>query len=124
MTPTTYSTACPKCGAQLAPVALDPQTAPWLCAGCHRGYWAPELSTRAREAFRHGHDDWGIARPEWLRLAVTAERDEAEARGTSLREDQFVHAPRELLAATSKRVRGPFAEAIAAHLAQSEGVTA
>ncbi len=54
---------CPRCGAQLEPVALDPQTAPWLCAlannGCAHGWWNAELTSAAHLAYRVPHGDFG-----------------------------------------------------------------
>lgn len=85
---TTYLTSCPKCGGQLAPVALDPQTAPWLCASCGLGFFAAELSPAARSAYRPQFRDHGTS-AHAIHLARDAELAEAHARGTSARDDQI-----------------------------------
>ncbi len=90
MTALSYQTTCPKCGAQLQPVALGPHTAPWLCAGCHRGFWACELSSYARSVYRSDKDDWGFGQSrQSIQTEVEVEQSQALLRGTSLREDQI-----------------------------------
>jgi hypothetical protein len=90
MTAPSYPTTCPKCGAQLQPVALDPYTAPWLCRICARGWWSAELSTSARSIYRQTHGDFGFS-PERIAIqaSIAIEIEEARVRGTSLREDHF-----------------------------------
>lgn len=93
---------CPKCGAQLQPVALDPNTAPWLCRGCRRGFFACELTKEARAIYRPQHDDWGLGLTP-LHTPRSQEIAAAHQRGTSLREDQFVHTPISVLTSLAKR---------------------
>jgi hypothetical protein len=96
---TTYSIACPKCGGQLSPVALDAHTAPWLCNhGCGLGFWASELDAAAIKLFDHyknGRDS--SHESQKVRDNCHAERDLAVIRGTSLREDQLAFAPTSML---------------------------
>ena len=81
---TTYLTSCPKCGAQLTPIAVHPDSTPWACYECHLGFWVSELSHEAREMYRHQLHDWGHgAAPNALRAKVLEERNEARNRGTS-----------------------------------------
>lgn len=92
------STKCPKCQKALTPVALDPQSAPWVCNRCHLGFFVSELADSARAIFRPRHQDWGQGTPaSAVRLDADAELDLAEARGTSLREDQIKKASTESL---------------------------
>lgn len=77
---------CPQCGGPLAPVILDPETAPWLCNHCALGFWSAELSNAARKDWRPKERDFGFNARE-LRAACLRERTEARQRGTSLRED-------------------------------------
>ena len=94
MTTPTYATTCPKCGAQLQPVALDPLTAPWLCPISARGYWASELSASARAAYRPADDDWGFGLSRApIAAEIVLEVSDAQMRGTSLRDDQFTLTP-------------------------------
>ena len=51
---------CPGCGANLDAVALDPDSAPFACQGCSRGWWRAELTRAARLAWNvplRCHDD-------------------------------------------------------------------
>ena len=90
----TYATTCPKCGARLQPVALDPFTPPWLCPASARGYWASELSGSARAAYRPADDDWGFGSSRAvIAAAIVLEVADAQTRGTSLRDDQFTLTP-------------------------------
>ncbi len=90
----TYATTCPKCGAQLQPVALDPLTAPWLCPISARGYWASELSASARAAYKPADDGWGFgASRVVIESGIVLEISDARGRGTSLRSDQFTVTP-------------------------------
>lgn len=87
-----YHTDCPSCGRPLEVAAtrsLDPDTAPWLCNACRRGFWAAELSAEARAAYRVEFHDYGHGPAATaVRRAVQAEWLHAHARGTSLRSDQ------------------------------------
>ena len=74
----------PCCGQQLEPHAGLPDSAPYLCAHCHRGFWVGELSPSARALYRPLFHDWGVSlAAAALREAVDREREEAHARGTS-----------------------------------------
>lgn len=86
-----YLMSCPNCGQQLAPVALDPQAAPWLCAVCSRGWWVSELSVVARVGWDHRtcSFQWSVLRGT-VAPARVAEWLSAEARGTSLLPEQFM----------------------------------
>lgn len=104
MTTPNHPITCPKCGAQLQPVALDPYTAPWLCANDARGYWATELTTEARALFRPHHDDWGLSTVRVsMAASVELEIADAQARGTSLRPDQFTLTPTSVLSSLASR---------------------
>ena len=85
-----YLTSCLQCGGQLAPVALDPQTAPWLCAPCGLGFFSAELSPAARSTYRPLFRDHGTG-PDADAIHATrdAELAEAHVRGTSARLDQI-----------------------------------
>ena len=107
--------SCPKCGKALQPVALGPETAPWLCADCARGYFAAELTTEARALYRPHRDDWGLGSP--LGTLVEKEVADAHLRGTSLREDQFIHTPTDVLTTLAKRnINVTFKALLEAHL--------
>lgn len=89
-----YPTTCPRCSSQLQPVALDGQSAPWLCGQCRLGFFATELSADARRLYRPRHSDFGFGAPAIaLRAAVDQEQAAARTRGTSLREDQLSLVP-------------------------------
>jgi hypothetical protein len=86
--PPTYSYVCPGCGGPLQPLALDAQTAPWLCDVCHFGFWATDLGVAARkqwhgQGFTHGADSAQMHSDRMAEFAV------AVTNGTSLREDQI-----------------------------------
>ena len=110
--------SCPKCGKALQPVALGPSTAPWVCFGCARGFFAAELTAEARALYRPHHDDWGLGTAKIpLMAAVELEIADARARGTSLREDQFVHTPTDVLTTLAKRnINVTFKALLEAHL--------
>ena len=57
-----YSTLCPQCGGLLLAVEDQPDTAPWLCDRCHRGFWSAELSDQPREAIEPEQMDARMAR--------------------------------------------------------------
>ena len=96
--PIGYRTDCPRCGKELQPVALDADTAPWLCNDCHRGFWSAELTDVARARYRPARHDWGLGTPaQALRRSVQTEWLAAHGRGTSLRPDQLRMVPRTVL---------------------------
>lgn len=113
-----YRTDCPKCGRTLAPTALGPDTAPWLCNDCHRGFWAAELTVQARSLYRQRFHDFGLGRPGLaVRAAVVAEHGGAMDRGTSLRPDQLPLAHKDHLSGL-RDVSEDFAAAVAVELAR------
>lgn len=118
--PIGYRTDCPKCGKPLAPVALDPDTAPWLCNECHRGFWSAELTDVARARYRHRHHDWGQGAPaQAIRRSVQTEWLQAHARGASLRPDQLRAAHKDHLIGlrdSGLTFSDDFAEAVATEL--------
>jgi len=122
MSQPTYPTKCLACGHALDPVALDPDTAPWLCPVVHpglRGYWACELSSQA-PAYRSQHADFGFGAPAIaLRALVDQEHAAAVTRGTSLREDQLGLVPAAVLTRLSALPPGDaaFTAALTAALA-------
>lgn len=65
---------------------FDPQTAPWLCTPCGRGFWVAECSEEARAAYRPQFHDWGYGASA-LRAAVRQECAEALRRKTSVHPD-------------------------------------
>lgn len=120
----TYPTKCPSCGASLQPVALDPETAPWLCPIFHpglRGFFTAELTSGL---FRSQHSDFGFS-PDRLTLreAVHAELAAARLRGSSLREDQIGLADVSLLQFVHdhQQVHESFRALVAAQLASRKG---
>lgn len=82
---------CPHCGHALVPVALGPETAPWLCSastgGCSTGWFHAQLTQEGRATWRPEYQDHGYA--HHIHEAMQAERDEAHERGTSARHDQI-----------------------------------
>ena len=79
-----YTTDCPSCGRPLevAPIQFGPDTAPWLCNACHRGFWSAELTVEARASYRTKFHDWGQGSPgAAVRRGVLAERLHARAAG-------------------------------------------
>jgi len=90
MTAPAYLLDCPKCGRQLAPIAGDPSSAPWLCAPCGLGWFSAELSPAARSAYRPQFRDHGTdAQAQAIHAARDVELAEAHIRGTSARLDQI-----------------------------------
>ena len=77
---------CLKCGGDLTPTALGPQSAPYVCLECHHAYFAAELSQEARPHFRKDQHDFGRHTPV-IRDQVRVELEAAHARGTSAREE-------------------------------------
>lgn len=115
----TYPVKCPKCGGTVSPVALDAQTAPWLCSRCARGWFSCELAV-AHLLFRQQYGDFGFGPPaEDLRKQAHQERVDAAVRGTSLREDQLGLTPEDVLkgVATRGHLSPDFAKVVHAHLA-------
>ena len=81
-TPLGYVITCPTCGGQLAPHVGLPQTAPWLCANCRRGWWLAELAPEARKRFRPQVFDFG--HDGTVAAAVATELEAAIKRGNSV----------------------------------------
>ena len=80
---------CPNCGSSLSPIALDPNTAPWLCSHCKLGWWSTEITPQARAAWHGPSRSFHWRNAPAIRAAVDQERAEAQSRGTSLRIDQI-----------------------------------
>lgn len=102
-----YRVTCPYCNGVLYPAAFTPESAPWFCSICHYSWWAAELTEDARKQFRPALCDFGVG-PKLLELQekVLAEREEARARGTSVRHDQVQLMPLYIL----KQLPGPTTE--------------
>jgi hypothetical protein len=84
-----YRTTCLYCNGVLYPIALDPESAPWVCVICNHSWWAVELSEESRKQFRANLCDFGFGpHLQILRDKVLVERGEARRRGTSIRLDQ------------------------------------
>lgn len=104
---------CPACGHPLQPVALDPDTAPWLCppTGCRSGWWVSELTTQARNAYRHGNRDFGFGPHRGaIQAQVELERVAARQRGTSALPEQLPLLPS---AELTRLANGPDTEFVA-----------
>jgi len=111
----TYSASCPRCSAGLTAVVQGPDSAPWLCRPCRRGWWAVELTAGSRAIYRKERDDFRPALA--TRIAVEQEGALARARGTSMREDQVALVPAATLRAIAAgRISQNLAAVIAAHL--------
>jgi hypothetical protein len=81
--PAGYRATCPNCGGRLEAVRdQDPDTAPWLCGRCVRGWWPAELTDEARSAWSPHTRDFGPRRLE-IMVAAWADRDAARQRGRS-----------------------------------------
>ena len=92
-TTTSYSPTCPECGATLQPVALDPDTPPWLCPISHLGWWVCELETPMRSEWHSPTRAFSHKVTPALREAVRQERADAAVLGTSARPDQLSRLP-------------------------------
>lgn len=109
---------------ELLPVVLDPRSAPWFCLRCRHSWWAAELSETARKQFRPSVRDFGFGEPlAQLQRDVTAEVDEAIARGTSCREDMLELVPLVGVArmANDPRIAEEFRPKVKAELARKGG---
>jgi hypothetical protein len=85
-----YLTTCPSCGVEMIPHAGYPDSAPWVCTHCHRGFFVAELSAEARRAYRAEYHDWGYGdEGRKVRIAVQHELTEAGIRGTSARREHL-----------------------------------
>ena len=95
----TYRVTCPYCNGHLYPAFFTPESAPWLCSICHNAWWASELTEQARKLFRPALCDFGIdyGLRDTLEKTVITERDDARARGTSVRSDQLQLLPLSIL---------------------------
>lgn len=103
---------CPLCGQPLAPVALDGQTPPWLCATDSRGFWPSELEAAALlDPVRR---DFGRV----SRAVVAAARGDADAariRGTGVGPDLLPYLDDEQLAnLASRKLAAGFAAQVGA----------
>ena len=120
--PPTYKTDCPQCGKALQPVALSPQTAPYLCSGCSLGFFACELTPTARKSWGH-HGFIHGPHSEQLHADRLSEFTQSVSRGTSLREDQIGIASTELLKTLTlnPNVSVAFLALVQTHLTNSGG---
>ena len=75
---------CPTCGKPLDALALDPETTPFVCRSCARGWWQAELDAQALHDPVTG--DFGRATNDVLEASLK-ERATARARGTCARPD-------------------------------------
>lgn len=110
---------CPHCGNELTPIALGPDTAPWLCAGCHRGYFNAELTSEARARYRPAARDYGTGKGKVaIRQAVELEVQAARLRGTSALPEHlpFLTVPNLRGVANLRGVQPDMAKAITAEL--------
>lgn len=118
----TYRLTCPYCNGALYPVSFTPESAPWLCVICAHSWWAAELSETARKIFRPALCDFGIGEPlATLQEAVLAERDEARARGTSVRSDQLQLLPLYVLKQMPKRTTKVFGKLLKLEITRKGG---
>lgn len=116
MSAAAYLTSCPHCGAQLAPVALTPDCAPWLCSGCRLGFWVAELTTEARLAWDKAtrSHKWHTRR-QIIEPALAVEIAAAAQRGTSALPEHLPLLPLAQLQALAGQVKGSaFAAQVAA----------
>lgn len=91
---------CPSCGSRLVAVLARPDSAPWLCEVCRRGFFVAELSREAVAAWRlpeHDHGFGEVAR--MVRRDVKGEVAAAYVRGVCVRGDMLAGLPVGLLEA-------------------------
>jgi hypothetical protein len=87
-----YHLSCPHCGALLEPYVGTPESAPWLCQNCRRGWFAAELTPEARKAWRPlEKDHHGLDHDAFMQIDLDRhlEIDEARKRNTSARHDHL-----------------------------------
>lgn len=87
--PLGYRTTCPNCGGPLRVHVGPAQDAPWLCDGCHHGWWCAELSDSARAAYRPRHGDFERTHP--VHRAREVERAVAVLRRHSVPDELHGH---------------------------------
>lgn len=109
----TYLTTCLICGHELQPHAGHPQSAPWLCLTCHRGWFVRELASDARGAWRTSYLDFGYTLSWDILPGCVQEVQEAIKRGTSARLDQLTQLSKvELQSLTRRKLLPSFAQAV------------
>lgn len=114
MTPT-----CPNCANALLAVVGSPESAPWLCTACHRGWWPAELTDEARSTWNPMVRAFIRSDRAAARAAVAADRSAALERGTSLLPEQLGSVSAEALAAVAgSAVAADVSDAVAAELAR------
>ncbi len=118
-----YRLTCLYCNGALYPVFFMPESAPWLCTICHHSWWATELSEQARKMFRPALCDFGINYDlvDTLHKAVFMERDNARARGTSVRTDQLQLLPLHILQRLPRPTMESFGEMIQLEITRKGG---
>jgi hypothetical protein len=122
--PPTYRTKCPIDGFELLPVALDSTVPPWFCMRCRHSWWVTQLSEDARKQFRPAVEDFGYGPElEALEALVATEKQEAETRGTSCREDQIelLQAPTLRWMALDPKIHEDFKASVKPELARKGG---
>lgn len=83
-----YLALCLNCGINLSIHAGEPQSCPWVCFVCHRGFWVSEL--QARKYYRPVHFDFGHGlHLGELEKSKKLERDQALIRGASTLPEQI-----------------------------------
>ena len=88
-TATGYAQTCPECGATLQPVALDPDTPPWLCPISKLGWWVAELEAPMRASWQSRTRSFDFRVLGSLKAKIDQERASAATLGTSVRVDQL-----------------------------------
>jgi len=112
-----YLTTCLNCGVEMIPHAGYPDSAPWICTHCHRGFFVAELSAKARKCYRPLFHDWGFGdEGRAVRAAVQQELTEARERGTSARREHLGFLTPEHL---EQLERLPLSAEFAAHVRQA-----
>lgn len=86
--PPSYPISCPNCGQQLQPVRdLGPDSTPWLCKTCARGWWPAELTPAARKAWNPQTRSFDGPAQVDIRLNTMIDRQRARERGNSNLDD-------------------------------------
>lgn len=70
--------SCPNCGKEVTAVSLDPDTPPWVCNPCARGWWNAELDPVAAKQWNPDDRSWGSpAASRKVQAACERERQDA-----------------------------------------------
>lgn len=111
---------CPLCGQPLQVIGtLDPQTAPWGCYPCGRGWWVAELAAASQMPDLLDPNLGWLSDIRTVGVLAACEGEMAQAfdRGTSLRPEQIPAADPSFLDRLTKRrtVSDAMKQAIAQH---------